>query len=134
MTLNQARHDSEIFPTSQTSSQISSTCSRKRERSQSPISHSSVKSPCTSGEIKGQPDLPLCECDRVCHLFLLHNVSKGLAKYSFGELLSATDEKSSVMKLGQGGFGEVFMGRLRHTLVAIKFFRVVRTAHVLEQS
>lgn len=48
----------------------------------------------------------------------------GIATYSYEELCSATDKKSSVMKLGQGGFG-VFMGRLRQTLVAVKFFRSV---------
>lgn len=37
----------------------------------------------------------------------------------------ATEEKSPVMKLGQGAFGDVYLGKIRHTLSAIKFFKSV---------
>lgn len=49
----------------------------------------------------------------------------GIAVYSYNELMKATDQKSSVMLLGCGGFGKVFLGKLRHTMMAIKFFEVV---------
>ena len=32
---------------------------------------------------------------------------KGLASYTYDELVTATDNRSPVMKLGHGGFGEV---------------------------
>ena len=39
---------------------------------------------------------------------------------TYGELSAATDDWAPALRLGEGGFGEVFEGRLRGTPVAIK--------------
>ena len=49
----------------------------------------------------------------------------GLPNYTYEELLVATDNKAPTNLLGVGGFGKVFLGHVRHTNVAIKFFHQV---------
>ncbi|XP_051136957.1 U-box domain-containing protein 34-like [Andrographis paniculata] len=44
-------------------------------------------------------------------------------KYSIEEIKSATNEFSSSMKIGEGGYGPVYKGKLDHTPVAIKVLR-----------
>ena len=48
-----------------------------------------------------------------------------IAVYSYDELMDATEGKSSVMHLGSGGFGDVYLGKLHSTMMAIKFFKNV---------
>ena len=61
--------------------------------------------------------------------FLIHNASiwfpAVVPNYSFAALMQATEEKSTTMKLGSGGFGDVYMAKIRHAMVAVKFFREV---------
>lgn len=40
--------------------------------------------------------------------------------YTFRELEAATDSFSPAKLLGEGGFGQVYLGRLEHTPAAIK--------------
>ena len=51
-------------------------------------------------------------CVSIIIMYMYMDLHAGIATYSYEELCNATDEKSSVMKLGRGGFGDVFMGRL----------------------
>ena len=66
-------------------------------------------------------------CSFPCNLILNNKLVNTLVLYcvlwfSFDELMAATNNKSSVMKLGLGGLGQVFFGKIRHTLMAVKFF------------
>ena len=48
---------------------------------------------------------------------------QGYRKYSIEEIESATDSFSGSVKIGQGGYGTVYMGSLQHTTVVIKVLR-----------
>jgi len=53
-----------------------------------------------------------------------------LPTYTGEELSIATDGWASSNLLGEGGFGKVFIGKLRATTVAVKLFKEVRVLHV----
>lgn len=48
---------------------------------------------------------------------------QGYRKYSIEEIESATDSFSGSVKIGEGGYGTVYMGSLQHTTVAVKVLR-----------
>lgn len=48
---------------------------------------------------------------------------QGYRKYTIEEIGTATDFFSDSLKIGEGGYGAVFMGNLQHTTVAIKALR-----------
>ena len=44
-------------------------------------------------------------------------------KYTIEEIEAATEKFSETMKIGEGGYGPVYKGKLDHTAVAIKVLR-----------
>eukprot|EP00253_Pinus_taeda_P014362 PITA_14362 len=48
---------------------------------------------------------------------------QGYRKYTIEEIQTATDFFSDSLKIGEGGYGAVYMGNLQHTTVAIKALR-----------
>jgi len=53
----------------------------------------------------------------------LASTYQGYRKYSIEEIQSATDFFSDSVKIGEGGYGAVYMGNLQHTTVAVKVLR-----------
>jgi hypothetical protein len=53
----------------------------------------------------------------------LASTHQGYRKYSIEEIQSATDFFSDSLKIGEGGYGAVYMGTLQHTKVAVKVLR-----------
>lgn len=47
------------------------------------------------------------------------------------ELLDATEQKKGENLLGRGGYGSVYKGVLRHTVVAVKFLNEVLLLHII---
>lgn len=45
--------------------------------------------------------------------------------FALSELLEATEQKCDGNLLGEGGYGVVYKGLLRHTVVAVKFLTQV---------
>jgi len=60
------------------------------------------------------------------HFYLFFLLSAATMEFSFGELLRATGNRSSLRLIGSGGYGSVYLGMLRHTKVAVKFLSEVR--------
>ncbi|KAL7159175.1 hypothetical protein ABFS83_01G010600 [Erythranthe nasuta] len=56
-------------------------------------------------------------------LDVLSNSDVRYRKYTIEEIQIATDNLSNSMKIGEGGYGPVFKGKLDHTPVAIKLLR-----------
>ncbi|KAK6161990.1 hypothetical protein DH2020_001831 [Rehmannia glutinosa] len=56
-------------------------------------------------------------------LDVLSNKDVRYRKYTIEEIQAATNNFSSSMKIGEGGYGPVFKGKLDHTPVAIKLLR-----------
>jgi hypothetical protein len=60
-------------------------------------------------------------------LFSVVHSSAGIV-FPLRELMIATEEKSTARLLGEGGYGSVYKGVLRHTTVAVKFLNKVMIA------
>ena len=54
----------------------------------------------------------------------------GVISFTGAELEEATDNFSTVHLLGQGGFGKVFKGMIRHTTVAVKLLTKVKFSDI----
>lgn len=63
-------------------------------------------------------------------IIIIHVYLAGVI-FPWSELMNATEEMSETNLLGQGGFGSVYKGVLRHTTVAVKFLNKVSITKVL---
>lgn len=61
--------------------------------------------------------------EKIRALNVLSNNSASYRKYTIEEIETATDKFSDSLKIGEGGYGPVYRGKLDHTPVAIKVLR-----------
>ncbi len=73
----------------------------------------------------------MCQCnDCTCTCAYHCTFFEALPRYTIDQLLHTTDNMAKTNFLGQGGFGSVYMGKVRHTMVAVKFFKDVSVTFV----